>query len=268
MDRRNFIVGTIAATGASYVAGWAETVSSKVETSSGPSSSAVSFEGKPALVTIDPSKTVVLVIDMQNDFGAKGGMFDRAGIDIKEIQGVVAPISRVLAATRKRNMKIVYLKMGFKPDLSDMGSEDSPNYIRHRHLGAGTQVKAPNGRETRILVRDTWGTDILDELKPEPSDTLMYKHRFSGFYQTKLEDMLRSFGARHLIVTGCTTSICVESTVRDAMFRDFTPVVLSDCSAEPIGHDLKRSNHEASLLNMQALFGYVADSGAYLKAIA
>jgi ureidoacrylate peracid hydrolase len=251
MDRRKFIVGAVAATGVRYTVGWAGTPYAESATEHPPSSSLVSFEAKPAAVTIDPSKTTVVVIDMQNDFGSKGGMFDRAGIDIKEIQGVVNPISRVLAGSRKRSMRVIYLKMAFKPDLSDMGSKDSPNFIRHRLLGAGTNVKAPNGGESRIMVRDTWNTDIIDDLRPAASDTIIYKHRFSGFYQTKLEDTLRSFGTRHLIVTGCTTSICVESTVRDAMFRDFTPVVLSDCSAEPIGHDLKRSNHEASLLSIQ-----------------
>ncbi|HEY5992766.1 MAG TPA: isochorismatase family protein, partial [Candidatus Udaeobacter sp.] len=68
-------------------------------------------------------------------------------------------------------------------------------------------------------------------------------------------------------VTGVTTSICVESTVRDAMFRDYLCVLLSDCMSEPIGHDLPRTNHEASLLNAEVLLGWVSDSGQFIKAI-
>ena len=68
----------------------------------------------------------LLVIDMQNDFGTKGGIFDRAGIDISQIQKVVAPTARVIAASRKAGMKVIYLKMGFRPDLSDAGPPDSP----------------------------------------------------------------------------------------------------------------------------------------------
>lgn len=66
-----------------------------------------------------------------------------------------------------------------------------------------------------------------------------------GFHQTSLHDELQRFGCRHLIVTGCTRNICGESTVRDAMFRDYLPVLLSDCMNEPIGADLPRSNHTA-----------------------
>jgi ureidoacrylate peracid hydrolase len=62
--------------------------------------------------------------------------------------------------------------------------------------------------------------------------------------------------------------ICVESTVRDAIFRDYSCVLLEDCMGEPIGNDLPRSNHEASLLTMQTLFGWVSDSEEFLKALA
>jgi ureidoacrylate peracid hydrolase len=77
---------------------------------------------------------------------------------------------------------------------------------------------------------------------------------------------LRDRGVEHLIVTGCTTSICVESTVRDAMFRDYTCLVVEDCVAEPLGADMPRTNHEASLLNIEALLGWVASSDAVIAA--
>ena len=74
-------------------------------------------------------------------------------------------------------------------------------------------------------------------------------------------------GIQYLIVTGCTTSVCVESTVRDAMFRDYACVSLADCMAEPIGHGLPRSNHEASLMLMQILFGWVSTADEFIVAL-
>ena len=95
----------------------------------------------------------------------------------------------------------------------------------------------------------------------------MYKTRFSGFYKTELDEVLKKLGVRNLIITGCTTSVCVEATIRDAMYRDYLPVLLADCTAEPIGYDLPRSNHEASLLIIEKLLGWVSSSEEFTKAL-
>jgi ureidoacrylate peracid hydrolase len=117
------------------------------------------------------------------------------------------------------------------------------------------------------LIRDTWNTDILPELAPAPGEVVLYKHRFSGFFETQLDAVLKQNGIKYLIITGCTTSVCVESTIRDAMFRDYSCVLLADCTGEPIGHELPRTNHEASLLLIERLFGWVSRSDAFLSAI-
>jgi ureidoacrylate peracid hydrolase len=225
------------------------------------------IEARPQAVSLDTSACAVLVIDMQNDFGSKGGMFARAGIDISMIQRAVEPTCRVLATARRHAIPVIYLKMAFKPDLSDAGPTDSPNLIRHQLLGVGTEVPAPDGSTSRILVRDTWNTDIVDELAPAANDIVLYKHRFSGFFETELDSVLKRLGVRHLVVTGCTTSICVESTIRDAMFRDYCCVLLEDCTGEPIGHRMSRSNHEASLLSIQMLLGWVSSSEQFISAV-
>jgi ureidoacrylate peracid hydrolase len=222
---------------------------------------------KPEPITIDAARTAVIVVDMQNDFGSKGGMFDRAGIDIAPIQKVVTPISKVLESARHAGVKVVYLKMGFRPDLSDLGPPDSPSVSHWKVFRIGDAMAAPDGTQGRILIRDTWNTEIVDELKPQPEDIVLYKTRYSGFYTTELDSALRQLDAQYLIVTGCTTSVCVESTVRDATFRDYSCLVLADCMAEPVGHDLVRSNHEASLLVIQTLFGWVARSEEFIGAL-
>ena len=157
--------------------------------------------------------------------------------------------------------------MGFRADLSDAGPVDAPNRIKHAPFAIGTVVRAPDGTESRILIRDTWNTEILPELAPQAGDIVLYKQRFSGFYNTELDATLKKLGIKHLIFTGCTTSICVESTVRDAMFRDYQSVLLADCMDEPIGHGMSRSNHEASLLSVEVLLGWVSSADQFAAAL-
>lgn len=232
-----------------------------------PGAADFSFDAKPHPFALNLAASAVLVIDMQNDFGAEGGMFARAGIDISMIRRAVGPTASVVAVARRRGLPIVYLKMAFRSDLSDAGPTDSPNHVRHLRMGVGTLVNAPDGAESRILIRDTWNTDILPELAPMAGDIVVYKHRFSGFFETELDTVLKRRGIKQLVVTGCTTSICVEATIRDAMFRDYSCVLLSDCTGEPIGYDMPRSNHDASLLTVEVLFGWVSSSDRFIGAL-
>jgi ureidoacrylate peracid hydrolase len=216
---------------------------------------------------LDLARTAVIVVDMQNDFVSEGGMFDQNGVPTAAVRRVVPTIRSVLDAAHASGIPIVYLKMGYRPDLSDLGTEGSVNRDRHLRFGVGRLSVAPDGSETRNLIRDTWGTAVVDELAPQERDTVIYKHRFSGFYETELHQALQQMGVRDLIFTGCTTSICVDSTVRDAMFRDYRCLVLEDCMAEPIGGDLERTNHEASLLTLQTLLGWVGTSTDLMAAL-
>lgn len=158
-------------------------------------------------------------------------------------------------------------RWGFVRISPTLGPEGAPNHDRHLFFGVGQCVDAPDGTKSRILIRDTWNTEIVVELRPAPEDTVVYKHRFSGFFETDLGARLRGLGATDLIFTGCTTSVCVESTIRDAMFRDYRCLLLEDCTAEPIGEGLARSNHEASLLVIETLFGWVSTSAELTEAL-
>jgi ureidoacrylate peracid hydrolase len=227
----------------------------------------VVVDARPERLAIDPRRTAVIVVDMQNDFGAEGGMFARAGIPIADIESVVDPIALVLRAARRAGMRVIYLTMQFEPDLSNAGAPDSPNFLKHKALGVGDVVAAPDGRKSRTLVEGTWGTKILPNLTPEEGDIVVAKHRYSGFFETDLDAILRGHGIESLVFTGCTTSVCVDSTLRDAFYRDYRCLLLSDCTGEPIGSNLARSNHEASLLVIETLFGWVSDSPSLLQAL-
>jgi ureidoacrylate peracid hydrolase len=270
LNRRE-VIGLIGATAAASLVGRAGEQSASAEQASAPTQNTVSriirIDAKPETIAIDISKTAVIVVDMQNDFGSKGGMLDLAGIDISGIRKAIAPTAKALASTRHAGIKIVYLKMAFRPDLSDFGAPDSPNRLKHPPF-VGKSTHAPDGRESRILIRDTWNTDIVDELKPQADDLVIYKHRFSGFYQTDLDATLRKLGIQYLIIAGCTTSVCVESTVRDAMYRDYSCVLLEDCMSQPTPpHGLPGSNHDASLVLAEASFAWVSKSEQFMTAL-
>jgi ureidoacrylate peracid hydrolase len=227
----------------------------------------IEVAARPDAFSLDPATTAVVVVDMQNDFASPGGMFDRAGIDIAGIRAIVPTIRQVLVAARDAGIAIVYLKMGFSADLSDAGYPTSPTWLKHVPLKVGDAITAPDGTPSRILVRDCWSTDVVPELAPNEGDTVLYKSRYSGFYDTELDDFLQRAGVRRLIFVGATTSVCVESTVRDAMFRDYHCLVLGDATAEPIAADAARSNHEASLLTLELLLASVAESADLIDSL-
>ena len=214
-------------------------------------------------VQIELNRTAVIVVDMQNDFGHPDGMFARAGVDISGIQAAAAPTAAVLVAARRVGAKVVYLKMAYRADLSDAGAPGGPNRVKQAPMGIGEQVPAPDGTTGRILIRDTWNTDIMDELTPEAGDAVLYKHRFSGFYETALHELLQRSNIKYLVFTGGTTSVCVESTMRDAAFRDYYCLLLQDCTAEPIA----QTSHDASLHLLGRVFGWTCRSEDLLTAL-
>ena len=87
--------------------------------------------GEPEPISIDIGRSAALVVDMQNDFGAKGGMFDRAGIDISITRAIVEPTAKALDSMWRVGIDVIYLQLGYRPDLSDFGLPDSPNRIKH-----------------------------------------------------------------------------------------------------------------------------------------
>ena len=228
----------------------------------------LSIDARPGPLKLEAARTAVVVVDMQNDFTAEDGMFARAGIPVAAIRAAVEPTARSLEAARRAGMKIVYLKMQFEPNLSNAGGPDAPNRLRHLALGVGEAVVAPDGSPSRVLIKDTWNTEILAALAPESGDIVIPKHRFSGFFETNLDAILKEHGIDALVFTGATTSVCVESTLRDAFFRDYRCLLLADCTAEPLGSDFPQSNHDATLRLVETFFGWVSDSQTFVQALA
>jgi len=207
------------------------------------------LNARPEPVEIDLGRTAVVVVDMQNGFASKGGMLDIAGVDISGAPAVVQSIGKVVAAARGAGIPIVYLQMGFKPDLSNSGGPESPNW--HKELALRLMNCRPE-LKGKLLVEGTWDFAIVDELAPQPGDLVIVKTRYSGFARTTFDSELRARGIRYLLFTGIATNVCVESTLRDAFFLDYWPILIAD-AAMAAGSP---AMHDATVFNVESFFGW------------
>lgn len=221
----------------------------------------VSVQAKPEPVKIDLTRTAVIVVDMQNAFASKGGMFDLVGQDISGAKSVIATNKQIISAARKAGIKVIYLLMSYSPDMSDSGGPGSPNW--HKEFGLVMMNKKPEYKG-KFLIRDSWDEAVVDELKPEPGDIVIRKMRYSGFRGTSLDVVLKTYNIKNLIFTGIATNVCVESTLRDGYFLDYWPILVADATnnaGPPI-------TQQATLWNIEALFGWVTTTQNILEAIA
>lgn len=223
----------------------------------------IEFAAEPTQVEIDCLKTAVIVVDMQNDFAARGGMFDLAGHSISDTRATIPSIAQLLTEARASGILVVYLQHGFQSDLDDVGPAGSKNRSVHDSMRVGSTIDAPDGSEGRILVHDTWNTQIVDELQPRPGDWIVRKNRFSGFFETPLDAQLRERGVESLLFVGTTASNCVEATLRDANARNYKCVLVKDCVGEALGDQVR----DASFSVIAALLGWTSDSAQVLAAL-
>jgi len=218
------------------------------------------LDAKPGPIEVELTKCAVVVVDMQNAFASKGGMLDVAGVDISNAPRVVSSIKTVVNAARQASVPVVYVQMGYKPDLSNSGGPNSPNW--HKELAIHLMRCRPELKGT-LLTEGTWDFAIVEELNPEPGDLVVIKTRYSGFAGTTLDSQLRTRGIRYLFFVGIATNVCVESTLRDAYFQDYWPILIAD-GAMPAG---PATLHEATLFNVENFFGWTIRAEEFVRAI-
>ena len=204
------------------------------------------IEGKQVFETLDelvgPRHTALVVVDVQRDFCTPGGAFDRLGVDISMYPAMVSRLARLIEGARAAGVRVVYVMMTTLPGRL-IESPAQIRFNRRLHLAA-------NGGEPLDYTMDgSVGQQIIPELPVEDGDTIVKKYRSSGFWGTNLDMLLRSNAVETVIVTGCTTEGCVESTARDAMFNDYYVVIPEDCVASD-----DRAQHDASMLLMRHRF--------------
>ncbi len=203
-------------------------------------------------------RTALIVIDMQRDFLEPGGFGEALGNDVARVLPAVAPIRALLDAFRARGMPIVHTKEVHRPDLSDC-----PPSKRER--GRGLLTIGDLGPMGRILVSGEPGSDIVPELAPLPGETVIEKPGKGAFYATPLQDVLSGLGVTHLLFTGVTTEVCVQTTMREANDRGYESLLVEDAT-ESYFPEFKAATL-AMVRAQGGIVGWTAPSAAVLKAL-
>ena len=218
------------------------------------------LNARPESIKLDLNRTAVIAVDMQNAFVSKGGMFDTFGWDISAARGVIDNNRKIIDTAREAGGKIVFLKMSYEPDYSNSGGPESPNW--HKELGLVMMRDNPE-YWGKFVTKGSWDEEICKELEIHPGDIIIRKQRYSGFVGTNLDAILKTYNIKYCIYTGVATNICVESTLRDGYFLDYWPIIVSDAvnnAGPPV-------TQEATLWNVEALFGWVTTTDEFLKAV-
>jgi len=163
----------------------------------------------------------LIIIDMQRDFLEPGGFGEALGNDVKRLQAIIPAVEKLQQAFRDRGWLIIQTVEGHQPDLSDC-----PPSKRHR--GNSDLKIGDEGPMGRILVLGEPGNRIVDELAPKSDEIVIGKPGKGAFYATPLQHILQSHQITHLIFTGVTTEVCVQTTMREANDRGYECLLVED----------------------------------------
>lgn len=220
----------------------------------------ITLPARPESLTLSPQHSALIVVDMQNAYASQGGYLDLAGFDVSATRPVIDNINLAVAAARAAGMLITWFQNGWDEQYVEAGGPGSPNY--HKSNALKTMRQRPE-LQGKLLAKGGWDYQLVDELRPREGDIVLPKPRYSGFFNTPLDSILRSRGIRHLVFTGIATNVCVESTLRDGFFLEYFGVVLEDAThqAGPV------FAQQAALFNIETFFGWVSDVGSFCRAI-
>jgi len=201
--------------------------------------------------TVPAEKVALVVIDLQRDFLSEDGYFARMGYDPSPLRKILPNVSRLIGAARKAGSPIIHTRQGYRADLADM-----TDYERWRRRRAGLEG-------TNALLRGTLGFEIVPELDVRATDIIVDKTANGAFTHTDLEHILRAKGVTHLLVTGCTTEVCVHTTIREAADRNFICCLVEDACASGDSYAHDAAVHMTTVEN--GVFGVVANTDAVVK---
>lgn len=187
----------------------------------------ITLPARPESLTFAPQQSALIVVDMQNAYASQGGYLDLAGFDVSATRPVIDNINTAVAAARAAGMLIIWFQNGWDDQYVEAGGPGSPNY--HKSNALKTMRQRPE-LQGKLLAKGGWDYQLVDELTPQEGDIVLPKPRYSGFFNTPLDSILRSRGIRHLVFTGIATNVCVESTLRDGFFLEYFGIVLEDAT--------------------------------------
>jgi biuret amidohydrolase len=217
------------------------------------------IEAEPYPFTCVPASAALLIIDMQRDFLEPGGFGEMLGNDISQLRRTIEPNRILLEAWRAQGLQVIHTREGHRPDL---GCLPPAKKVR----GRGPKTIGDHGPMGRILVRGEAGHDLIPELYPKFGEAVIDKPGKGAFWATDLHAIMQNRGIKQLIVTGVTTEVCVNTTVREANDRGYDCLVPEDC----VGSYFP-DMHEAGLKMIKAqggIFGWVSHSKHVLAALA
>lgn len=191
---------------------------------------------------VDPRHTALVIIDMQNDFIADEGLIALEGRDVSQVKDMAMRLPALVRTARAAGVFVVFVRNVYTSDrnfyLSDVWLEQA---ARKR---AGGYTRIP------VCAANSWGGDFYGEVRPEADDPIVTKHRYSAFYNTDLDTILRANGIRTVVLTGVVTNICVETSAREAFVRDYYVVLVNDGTAA-----YSQADHDMALKNIDRFFG-------------
>jgi len=193
---------------------------------------------------LDPAATALLVIDLQVDFLSSDGYFARKGYDPAPLRAIVPTVNAVIAAARQAGCTIIHTRQGYRADRADM----TP-YEHWRRRRAGLE-------DTDVLLRSSPGFEIDPAIDVSAEDIIIDKTANGAFTHTELEHVLRARGITHLLFTGCTTDVCVHTTLREAQDRNFQNLLIADACASGDQYAHEAAIHMVTVED--GIFGVVA----------
>lgn len=216
-------------------------------------------EALPYAFEFNPTRTAIIIIDMQNDFCSPGGFGEKLGNDITLTRAIIPVIQQLLQAAREAGIVVVHTREGHLPDLSDC---PPAKLERSKKQGAGIGDVGPMGR---ILVRGEQGHAIVPELTPLDGEMVVDKPGKGAFYMTNLEHLLEQNNIESLLLCGVTTHVCVHTTLREANDRGYRCLVLEDATAAFDPADQQTAIH--MVRQQGGIFGWTSLANPLIEAL-
>ena len=194
----------------------------------------------------------LIVVDMQNGFVSKGGSYDLLGMNTQEYQKIIPKTKELIAFCRSKGIPIFYTEAVRESSGIDLLTR----VHRLLPLAREERLKVP------ITVRGTWDAQTIDEIKPTENDHIVIKRRDGAFQDTELRVWLQSEGINTLVFCSVDTSICVETSLREAFNSGYDVIIVSDATASGI-----RKHYETTLERVRDYYGLVVDVERFYKMI-
>lgn len=166
----------------------------------------------------------LIIIDMQRDFLEPGGFGDALGNDVTQLQAIVPSLKTLLHTFRELGLLVIHTQECHEPNLSDCPTSKLMRGNSALRIGDRSDMG-------RILVRNEPGNAIISELTPLPNEIVILKPGKGAFYNTPLASVLQKYNITHLLITGVTTEVCVQTTMREANDRGYECLLIEDCTA-------------------------------------